>query len=110
MGRPSVSEAENHSKESAVPVDLGPMYRQHREEIQSLAVKVAALKAKGLVFEGVLGYLRGDEKLKLEDRAVVQRENVLRENIFDLIGKSTGKPREEIAAMFVRMAEKTGKQ
>ena len=83
MGRPSVSEAENHSKESAVPVDLGPMYRQHREEIQSLAVKVAALKAKGLVFEGVLGYLRGDEKLKLEDRAVVQRENVLRENIFD---------------------------
>ena len=110
MGLPSVSEAENHSKDSAVPVDLGPMYRQYREEVQSLADIITELKKKGLVFEGVLGYLRGDEKLKLEDRAAVQRENVLRENIFDLIGKRAGKPREEIAAMFVRMAEKAEKQ
>jgi hypothetical protein len=100
---------ENRAQKLSPSVDLGTEYSRYRDESRSIAVRIADLKARRLVFEGVLGYLRGDERLQLEEREAVQRENVCRENIFEIISKKYGKPRYEIAATFARMAENASK-
>lgn len=69
--------------------------------------QIATLKSLQLATEGVQGYLVGSDLLNLEQRRLVQQENVLREQIFELIGKGTGHSREEIAAIFADMAQRS---
>lgn len=82
-------------------------YEQLKAQIQAQAEPVTALKSNQLVSEGVHGYLIGDERLTIEQRHLVQQENVWRERIFEMIGRRTGHSREEIAAIFADMAKRS---
>jgi hypothetical protein len=81
-------------------------FEQLKTQVQGQSEQVAALKSGQLATEGVHGYLLGDERLSIEQRHLVQQENVWRERIFDLIGQRTGHSREEIAAIFANLAQR----
>ena len=90
--------------------DGGPQssdFEQLKTQIQGQSEQVAELKSKQLITEGVHGRLVDDERLTMEQRVLVQRENFFRERIFDMIGQRTGHSREEIAAIFSKMAQRS---
>jgi hypothetical protein len=90
--------------------DGGPQsseFEQLKTQIQGQSEQVAELKSKQLITEGVYGRLVDDERLTMEQRVLVQRENFYRERIFDMIGRRTGHSREEIAAIFAKLAQRS---
>jgi uncharacterized protein YdbL (DUF1318 family) len=101
------------SPEHSSVFDGAPNQRDFEElkaNIQGHGEKVEAMKVAGNVQEGRLGYLVGVEKspLPLEQRQLVQQENVWREKIFEMVGQRTGHAKEEVAAIFAKRAEHAG--
>jgi hypothetical protein len=78
--------------------------------VQGQIEQIATLKSLQLATEGVQGYLVGSDLLDLEQRRLVQQENVWREQLFELIGKRTGHSPEQIAAIFADMAQRSTTQ
>jgi uncharacterized protein YdbL (DUF1318 family) len=87
-------------------------FEELKANIQGQAEKVQDLKVAGNVEEGRLGYLVGVEKvpLRLEQRQLVQQENVWREQMFELVGKRTGYTKEEVAGIFAKLVEHANEQ
>lgn len=81
-------------------------YEEVKAILQAQAAAIAALKARQLVAEGPYGYLINNGLLDLDQRKVVQWENVVRERLFALIGERTGRSREDVAATFAAMARR----
>lgn len=79
-------------------------YEELKANIQRQAESVATLKTGHLAFEGVHGYLLAKETVSIEQRHVVQQENVWREQMFELIAKRTGQTREQVGTAFARLA------
>jgi hypothetical protein len=106
--QPSASET-TPSPSSEIPdgTSQATEYEQLKTQLQGQSEQLAALKATQLLVEGAYGYLAGDERLNIEQRHLVQQENVWRERIFDLMGQRTGRSREEIAAIFFKMTQRS---
>lgn len=99
--------APSHPIRPPVKAPESPEYEQLKTQVQDQSDQVAALKSMQLISEGVHGYVVGDERLNIEQRHLVQQENVWREHIFDMIGQRTGHSREAIAAIFANMAQRS---
>ena len=82
-------------------------YVELKASVQRQDEQIATLKSLQLATEGVQGYLASSDVLNLEQRHLVQQENVLRERIFELIAKRTGRTQEEVAAVFTEMARRS---
>src|SRR6266853_75516 len=83
---PTTQAAPSHPIPPPVKAPESPEYEQLKTQVQGQSDQVAALKSMQLISEGVHGYVVGDERLNIEQRHLVQQENVWREHIFDMIG------------------------
>jgi hypothetical protein len=86
-------------------VRISSKYDEYKSQIRSHADALSKLKADRLASEGPLGYLVLDGKVTMDQRNTVQKENFLRELLFDEIGRHFQKSREEIASSFALMAK-----
>ena len=98
---------QSHPIRLPVKAPESPEYEQLKTQVQGQSDQIAALKSMQLITEGVHGYVVGDERLNIEQRHLVQQENVWREHMFDMIGQRTGHSREEIAVIFANMAQRS---
>lgn len=80
-------------------------YDKLKDQLQAQIEPLTILKSRELVKEGERGYLVGTDRLSIDQRRLVQQENVWREEMFDLIGQQTGQSREAVAATFARLAQ-----
>lgn len=92
------------ANETRERVPQEPDYESLRDQLQHQLEPIANLKAKQLVSEGDRGFLVGTDQLTLEQRRIVQQENVWREKMFELIAKRTSQPVEVVAGTFARLA------
>ncbi len=86
-------------------IPRSPEYDTLRNQIQAQIEPIGILKSRGLVKEGKSGYLVDTELLSIDQRRLVQQENVWREKMFELIGREAGQSGEAVAAAFARMAQ-----
>ena len=93
------------SKTSSVAPIAGT-FEDFKEQVRVQSEGIAALKDATMATETDKGYLLGSERLNMEQRRLLQEENVLREKVFDLIAQRTGRTRQEVAAIFSEMAKK----
>lgn len=85
-------------------VPRGADYDKLKDQLQAQIEPLAILKSRELVKEGERGYLVGTDRLSIEQRRLVQQENVWRESMFELIAQQAGQSREAVAATFARLA------
>ena len=71
-----------------------------KRQLQSQDDAVRRLKAVHLAVEGRRGFLIAGDAVTLEQRDVVQRQNVSRERAFAVIAVRTHRKPEEVAALF----------
>ena len=79
-------------------------YEELKANIQGQAESVSTLKTAQLASEGVHGYLLAKETVSIEQRRIVQQENVWREQMFALIAKRAGQTREQVGTAFAKLA------
>ncbi|MEI7773345.1 MAG: DUF1318 domain-containing protein [Verrucomicrobiota bacterium] len=79
-------------------------YEELKSNIQRQAESVAILKTAQLAAEGIHGYLIPNETVSLEQRHLVQQENVWREQMFGLIAKRSGQTSEQVGTAFAKLA------
>jgi hypothetical protein len=80
-------------------------YDKLKDQLQAQIEPLTILKSRELVKEGERGYLVGTDRLSIDQRRLVQQENVWREKMFELIGQQTRQSRETVAATFARLAQ-----
>jgi uncharacterized protein YdbL (DUF1318 family) len=86
-------------------IPRSPEYDTLKNQLQAQIEPVGVLKSRGLVKEGKSGYLVDTELLSIDQRRLVQQENIWREKMFALIGREAGQSGEAVAAVFARMAQ-----
>ena len=99
--------AQKHPSQPSEATPRSSEFEQLKRQVQEQSDQIEALKSTQLLTEGVHGFLVGDERLNLEQRHLIQQENVWRERIFEMIGKRSGHSRADVAAIFAGMARRS---
>jgi hypothetical protein len=90
------------------PSQLSPKLVELKEKLTRQRPEVARWLAEKLAVEQESGYLstNSERDVDIQTRRAIQQENLWREAVFAEISRITGRPVEEIAAAYARLAAK----